>query len=158
MSKKLKQAADFHRDIYKWNALKRNTTAVAANYSIDASEVLTVIDQQISVLSNELALYESLHSPLLRGETVNNPEETAMGPFAIIAIANSLPDCLIEGRLALGWSQSRLGQKINRSNSRVSEWENSKYQKQLFSTILSVAAVLIEEYQVRRDRFSIPPW
>lgn len=57
----------------------------------------------------------------------------------------ALPEQLIEKRIANGWTQKRLAEKLGVSEQMVQRWEKSRYRKITFSRLLAIAAVLEQE-------------
>ena len=153
MNQKIPQISGLYANLNKWHAIKRQVAAIALSHGVDATELLAAIDHKIESLQDELALYETLR-PLGQYRGYDGSEESTpnISPFAVLAAAEYLPACLLEGRLILGWTQPALGARAGLTREQVCAKERGRYAQTNFSTVLRVARVLSDEYKARREK------
>lgn len=133
------------KELIHLDFLRRRLLTFQRNIGIDVTKLVAAVEDDIQFLRDHLALFES---KLLRD---TKAESTTIDPFAVLRIAIELPASILEARLQLGWSQTRLAQSAGLQPSQLSRYEKNDYKNINLSHAIRLCHVLENERQDRQD-------
>jgi len=118
-------------------AIKRRVTSMAKNFSVDATDLESLLDDRLQLLSVQVEQYRAREC---------QPRQTPES-IDLLRLIGKLPGALIEARVALGWTQCDLARHARMKHQQISRYERSMYAKISLDNAMAIARVLTEQHR-----------
>jgi len=132
-----RQYNDLKRQLTKWSTLRRRLDILATDFSIDATELLALMDNRAVQFEISLNDYETL-------------QNTEFEKIDLLRLVSRLPTLLIEARIASGWTQTQLAARIGIKSQQLHRYEKTAYSSIGLSKALEIADILHAELRTRK--------